>query len=72
MKLVLGRNMEGLRLYDDDMKLFVDVTWDVDTAKDGTWSEPAIIPPRQQIIGAKVAYHENWIRAITWMLGPDY
>ena len=63
--------MEGLRLYDNEMKLIVDVSWDTDTKYERTWSEPAIIPPRQQIIGAKVAYHEDWIRAITFILGPD-
>ena len=47
MKTVLSRNMEGLRLYDKNMALIVDITWDTDPARDGSWTEPEVIPPGQ-------------------------
>ena len=39
MKLIYGRNIEGLRLYDHEMSLIVDITWDIDENKDGEWSD---------------------------------
>ena len=47
MKTVYSRNIEGLRLYDEEMELIIDVTWDEDAILDGEWTEPQSIPSGQ-------------------------
>ena len=44
MKMVKLRNPEGLRMYDKDMSLIVDITWDWTTDYVGNWTEPQVIP----------------------------
>ena len=69
MLLYYGRNIEGLRFYDNEMNFIIDITWDHSSA--GSWTDPQFIPEDMQIIGVKaVTHYENWIRGIDFVLGP--